>query len=147
MKRCWRPTARRCISSAPVAGTNITGIWQGFFTYPSLFRAGQFSATLIETSGSLSGSTSELYPFAPRAGETVLAMLSGRRIGSSVTFIKSYEGPEEPNHAIEYEGTLTDDFLEIEGRWTIPGDWTGRFLMIRPGGRSVEVARKAFERV
>lgn len=126
--------------------TNLTGVWQGLFTYPNFLRAGQFSATLIETPAWLSGSTSEMYPFDPRAGETVLAMLSGRRIGSSVAFTKTYEGPKEPNHSVEYEGTLTSDFLEIEGRWFIPGSWAGRFLMIRSGGRSVEAARKAFER-
>jgi hypothetical protein len=129
-----------------MANTNLTGVWQGLFTYPSLFRAGQFGATLIESSGLVSGSTSEIYPYAPRAGETVLAMLSGRRVGPSVTFTKTYEGPGEPNHAVEYEGMLTDDFMEIEGFWSIPGNWAGRFLMIRSGGRSVESARKVFER-
>lgn len=125
---------------------NLTGVWQGLFTYPAFFRAGQFTATLIDTANRLSGSTSEVYPFPPRSGDTVLAMLSGVRGGMSVRFTKTYEGPEEPNHSVEYEGVLTDDHLEIEGRWFIPGDWAGRFLMIRSGGRSVEVARQAFER-
>ena len=129
-----------------MADTNLTGVWQGLFTYPSLFRAGHFSATLIETSSWLSGSTSELCAYGPRAGETVLAMLSGRRDGMAVRFTKTYEGPAEPNHSVEYEGTLTEDFMEIEGVWIIPGQWAGRFLMIRSGGRSVEAARKAFER-
>jgi hypothetical protein len=130
-----------------VAGENLTGVWQGLFTYPRFLRAGNFSATLIETASHLSGSTSEILTFGgPRMGETVLAMLSGRRSGSAVTFTKTYEGPEKPNHSVEYEGTLTDDFLEIEGRWFIPGNWAGRFLMIRSGGRSVEEAREVFER-
>jgi hypothetical protein len=73
-------------------------------------------------------------------------MLAGSRSGSIVTFTKSYEGPEKPNHSVEYEGTLTEDSLEIEGRWFIPGNWAGRFLMIRSGGRSVEAARQVFER-
>jgi hypothetical protein len=73
-------------------------------------------------------------------------MLSGTRSGMSVRFTKTYEGPQRPNHAVEYEGTITQDYLEIEGRWFIPGNWAGRFLMIRSGGRSVEVAREAFER-
>jgi hypothetical protein len=129
-----------------VAGENLTGVWQGLFTYPRFLRAGNFSATLIETASHLSGSTSEVIAIGPRAGETVLAMLSGSRSGSAVTFTKAYEGPEKPNHSVEYEGTLTDDFLEIEGRWFIPGNWAGRFLMIRSGGRSVEEAREVFER-
>ena len=129
-----------------MADTNLTGVWQGLFTYPAIFRAGRFTATVIETSSWLSGSTSEIWPEGPRAGETVLAMLSGRRTESSVVFTKTYEGPGEPNHSVSYEGTLTDDCMEIEGRWFIPGAWAGRFLMIRSGGRSVEAARKTFER-
>jgi hypothetical protein len=63
-----------------------------------------------------------------------------------VAFTKQYEGPELPNHAVEYEGTLAEDFMEIDGRWFIPGSWAGRFLMIRSGGRSIEAARQAFEK-
>jgi hypothetical protein len=129
-----------------VAGENLTGVWQGLFTYPRYLRAGNFSATLIETASHLSGSTSEICAMGPRRGQTVFAMLSGHRAGNAVVFTKAYEGPERPNHSVEYEGTLTDDFLEIEGRWFIPGNWAGRFLMIRSGGRSVEVAREEFER-
>ena len=137
----------RCISDI-VAGESLTGVWQGLFTYPRFFRAGNFNATLIETVSYLSGSTSEIWAFGgPKAGETVFAMLSGHRAGGAVTFTKTYEGPGRPNHSVQYEGTLTDDFLEIEGRWFIPGNWAGRFLMIRSGGRSVEVAREEFERV
>jgi len=130
-----------------VVGENLTGVWEGLFTYPRFLRAGNFSATLIETASHLSGSTSEIWlTSGPRRGETVLGMLAGRRSFLSVRFTKTYVGPERPNHAVEYEGTLTEDFQEIEGRWFIPGNWAGRFLMIRSGGRSVEVAREEFER-
>ncbi|HEY4076765.1 MAG TPA: hypothetical protein VGM26_07510 [Rhizomicrobium sp.] len=125
---------------------NLTGVWQGLFTYPSVLRAGNFSATLIETSSHVSGSTSEVLGYGLRKGETVLAFLSGKRDGFSVVFAKQYEGPEKPNHSVKYEGTLTGDFMELEGRWFIPGNWAGRFLMIRSGGRSVEMARATFER-
>jgi hypothetical protein len=125
---------------------NLTGVWQGLFSYPSMYRAAGFTATLIETGRSLTGSTTELAVGGPRHGMAVTAFLSGRRIGSHVTFTKQYEGPEPPNHAVEYEGTLSDDVMEINGRWFIPGSWAGRFLMIRSGGRSVEAARQAFER-
>jgi len=130
-----------------MTGENLTGVWQGLFSYPRYLRAGNFSATLIETASRLSGSTSEMAQIGPRRGQTVLAMLDGIRRGHQVRFTKTYEGPQYPNHSVEYEGTLTPDFLEIEGRWFIPGNWAGRFLMIRSGGRSVEVAREVFERV
>lgn len=125
---------------------NLTGIWQGLFSYPSMYRAASFTATLIETGSHLTGSTVEIAVGGPRDAMAVAAFLSGRRTGSRVTFTKQYEGPEPPNHAVEYEGMLTGDCMEIDGRWFIPGSWAGRFLMIRSGGRSVEVARQAFER-
>lgn len=125
---------------------NLTGVWQGLFSYPRMYRAAGFTATLIEAGGHLSGSTTEIGVGGPRDGTAVSAFLSGRRTGPRVAFTKQYEGPEPPNHAVEYEGTLTDDGMEIDGRWFIPGSWAGRFLMIRSGGRSVEAAREAFEK-
>lgn len=125
---------------------NLTGVWQGLFSYPRRYHAATFTATLIEAGSGFTGSTTELAVTGPRDGQTVFATLSGRRTGARVAFTKQYEGPLEPNHSVEYEGTLSPDFMEIEGRWFIPGDWAGRFLMIRSGGRSVEAAREAFEK-
>jgi hypothetical protein len=125
---------------------NLTGVWQGLFSYPSMYRAAAFTATLIESGSRLTGSTTEIAVGGPRDGMAVSAFLSGRRTGSHVAFTKQYEGPELPNHAVEYEGTLAEDFMEIDGRWFIPGSWAGRFLMIRSDGRSIEAARQAFEK-
>jgi hypothetical protein len=61
--------------------------------------------------------------------------------------VKTYDGSGGWSHAVRYAGVLTDDHSEIEGTWTLPGGWSGRFLMVRSTGRSVEVARKAFERL
>jgi hypothetical protein len=125
---------------------NLTGVWQGLFSYPSRYHAAAFTATLIEAGSGFTGSTTELAVAGPRDGQAVFATLSGRRTGARIVFTKQYEGPLEPNHSVEYEGTLSADFMEIEGRWFIPGDWAGHFLMIRSGGRSVEAAREAFEK-
>jgi len=125
---------------------NLTGVWQGLFSYPHCYRAAPFTATLIQVGACFTGSTTETAVGGPRDGMVVSALLSGRRVGRHVTFTKQYEGPEEPNHLVEYEGSLSDDFMEIDGRWFIPGNWAGRFLMIRSGGRSVEAAREAFEK-
>ena len=126
--------------------TNLTGVWQGLFSYPRMYRAAGFTATVIESGGGLTGSTTEIAVGGPRDGMAVSAFLSGGRTGSRVVFTKQYEGPEPPNHAVEYEGTLAEDFMEIDGRWFIPGSWAGRLLMIRSSGRSVEEARQAFEK-
>ena len=125
---------------------NLTGVWQGLFSYPRMYRAASFTATLIEAGRTVTGSTAEIAVGGPRDGMAVAAFLSGRRTGSRVVFTKQYEGPEPPNHAVEYEGVLAEEGMEIDGRWFIPGSWAGRFLMIRSGGRSVEQARQAFEK-
>jgi hypothetical protein len=38
---------------------NLTGVWQGFYTYPGGIGSVAFGATLIETGSTLSGSTHE----------------------------------------------------------------------------------------
>jgi hypothetical protein len=124
---------------------NLTGVWQGLFSYPRQYRAASFTATLIEAGTGFTGSTTELGVGGMQDGMPVTAFLSGRRAGSRLTFVKQYEGPDEPNHAVSYDGTLSPDHMEIDGRWFIPGSWAGRFLMIRSGGRSVEAARATFE--
>ncbi|HSM96950.1 MAG TPA: hypothetical protein VLT91_12955 [Rhizomicrobium sp.] len=126
--------------------SNLTGVWQGLYSYPRALEPGLFTVTLIETGTSLSGSTSEVWPRGKRAGDTILSFLSGHRRDYDVDFVKTYEGPDKPNHSVHYDGTLTGDFLEIEGLWHIPGQWSGRFLMIRSGTKSVAEARRKFQR-
>jgi hypothetical protein len=36
---------------------------------------------------------------------------------------------------------------EIEGRWTIPGAWSGTFLMVRASRQSEAIERQASEKV
>ncbi len=65
--------------------------------------------------------------------ETLFFSLSGGRRGSAVDFVKTYHGTSPHYGTIIYDGTVNGDATEIEGRWTIPGNWSGRFLMIRSG--------------
>ena len=112
---------------------SLTGVWQGFFSYPRALGPVQFTATLIETGGWITGTTHEPCDIGEHQGETLYATLSGSRDGTSVTFDKTYDGSGGRTHTIRYEGTLSDDGIEIEGRWIIRASWAGRFLMIRSG--------------
>jgi hypothetical protein len=112
---------------------SLTGVWQGFFSYPRALGPVQFTATLIETQSALSGTTHEPCDVGPHKGETLFAVLSGHRDGSSVVFDKTYDGSGGRTHTIRYDGTISDDGGEIEGRWMIRANWAGRFLMIRSG--------------
>jgi hypothetical protein len=93
-----------------------------------------FTATLFEVGSTLSGSASE--PCAAGPSGTLVFSVSGDRNGSAVTFVKTYHGPNlRYRHPIHYEGTVNEDATEVEGAWTIPGNWSGRFIMMRSGGQ------------
>ena len=124
---------------------NLTGIWQGLYSYP-FGSSVSFVATLIDSGGSLTGSTHE--PCSFHAGRTICAMLEGSREGHAVSFVKTYQeaGPHYAA-AVRYRGTLSGDATEIAGRWTIWRVLSGKFLMIRSAGKAAEVERTQSELV
>jgi hypothetical protein len=105
-----------------------------------------FVATLIEAGRMVSGTTHESCDGGSGPAETLYATLEGHRQGSAVTFVKTYDGGRPHYGRVVYEGTLSADGTEIEGRWTVPGSWSGKFLMIRPAGKEQAVSRRAVER-
>jgi hypothetical protein len=125
---------------------NLTGIWHGLYSYPIDRAAVSFVATVIEVGGTVSGSTHEPCDFGGTPNETLYATLLGHRRDSAVVFVKTYNGGKPHYGRVAYEGTLNADGTEIEGRWTIPSNWSGKFLMIRSAGKEEAVSRKAFER-
>ena len=110
---------------------DLTGVWNGLYSYPD-GRSVTFVATLIESGRTLTGSTHEPCLGGDCPSGTLLASLMGRRDGSAVSFRKTYEAAGPRFATVNYAGTLNADATEIEGRWTIPGVWSGKFLMIRP---------------
>ena len=126
---------------------NLTGIWQGLYSYPRAFEPVGFTATLLESGSWLSGSIHEMAREEDGAPVEVYATLLGGRTGQDVHFTKTYDGANGWSHAVAYQGLLSDDATEIEGRWSVPGVWSGKFLMIRPEGRRASILREAFARV
>ena len=83
-------------------------------------------ATLIEAGSHVTGTTHEPNSFEPST--TLLATVSGRRDGQRVSFTKICQnGGVVYGSPIEYEGMLSGDGTEIEGRWVIRGHWSGKF--------------------
>lgn len=124
---------------------NLTGVWQGLYTYPRILQRVLFGATLIEAGSWVTGSTHEVWNHGPHKGKTLTAMLEGQRSDSVLTFTKTYEVGNLK--AIQYEGAISADGLEIEGRWMISNDWAGKFLMIRSAGKEQSVDHQVFERI
>ena len=124
---------------------NLTGVWNGLYTYQD-GRSTSFIATLIESGGSLSGTTHEPNSIGA-SGSMLYATVVGARSDSAVTFTKTYEKPDVfHNSPIRYEGALNGEGTEIEGRWTIMLFWSGKFLMVRSPGQEIKAERKAYER-
>jgi hypothetical protein len=120
---------------------NLTGVWDGAFKN-SDGGSVSFTATLIESGSLLTGSTHEpcALSYCPR--KTHLANLSGRRSGRAVSFVKTYDPPGYGYDTVIYGGELNGDASEITGRWTIPPDLSGEFLMIRAARRAAVRTRK-----
>jgi hypothetical protein len=125
---------------------NLTGVWSGLYTYQD-GRSTSFVATLIENGGSLTGTTHEPSTLAGDLSATLFASLAGSRRDCAVSFTKTYDQPDVFHRSpIVYEGALNGEGNEIEGRWTISGAWSGKFLMIRSPGQEAKASRKAFAR-
>jgi hypothetical protein len=122
---------------------DLTGIWNGLYTYPD-GKSVAFVATLIESGSSLSGTTHER----GLLGNTAYATLSGSRQDSAVSFIKKYEKHRFLyKNPVVYEGTLSSDCMEIEGRWAIGKILSGKFLMIRSPSQTAKAETKLSEPV
>jgi len=126
---------------------DLTGVWLGLYSYPQKLEPVSFTATLIDTSGAISGSSHESFPRPPLAPYTAFATLDGRREEHAVSFVKTYDGGIPHKQPISYEGSIVDDGNEIEGRWIISRVWSGRFLMVRSAPNAETIVRKKYERV
>ena len=120
-------------------------MWDGLFSYPRRFASVPFTATLIHAGSSITGAIHEHPVEGPTAGQVRLAIFEGVCSGCAISFLKTYDPPPPHGKPVKYEGTLNADATEIEGRWTIPGDWSGKFLMVRSsrGLAAAKAARKA----
>jgi hypothetical protein len=131
---------------ARACAENLTGVWHGLYSYP-YGQSVSFVATLIDSGVSFSGTIHEPCVLGDSPNKTLHATLDGTRQGSAVSFLKTYQDAGANYGSVQYDGTLSDDGTEIEGRWRIQNDWSGKFLMIRPAGKVVEVEQEVSEQV
>lgn len=120
----------------------LTGVWHGQYAYPMALEPVHFVATLIDSGGAISGSTHETTGRPGEGSQRRLAIVEGARDGANVRFVKIYAPASADHQDVIYTGALNADRSEIEGTWMIPGDWSGRFLMIRSRGTAAAVERR-----
>lgn len=122
------------------AGPSLTGVWDGVFRQ-RVVGSVAFTATLVESGNQITGSTHEPCVLVACPRKTHLATLSGRRLGRSVSFVKTYDPPGFGYHTVTYAGELNADATEITGTWAIDSLF-GDFLMTRAARRVEARSRK-----
>lgn len=112
---------------------DLTGRWEGIFNYPRQLPPTGYVAVLVERGGVLTGEIEEVGD-GPEHGTPLIALVEGERVGISVRFRKRYADPSRAHYTVRYDGTLSAEGDEITGEWTIPGIWSGTFIMVRAAG-------------
>jgi len=120
------------------ADLDLTGRWSGIYNYPHSMPPIAFEAVILDSGAFITGETEE----SGRNGDTLHAMVEGHLEGSEVRFAKIYDEAPRAAYRIDYIGTIADGGDEIHGRWQIPGNWSGTFLMVREGGAEEEAAEQ-----
>lgn len=124
---------------------NLSGKWSGFFNYPSQFPPNPFDAELTDVGGTISGLITQPGEFFYPPGTVLQAVVEGSRLGSELRFIKIYDELDRPTP--HYRGTIQPGGDEVHGEWTIPGDWSGTFFMIRAGEAKAAEERRVSEEI
>ena len=117
---------------------DLTGRWTGVYFYPhdhpwnanDTLPATPFTAELSDIDGKVTGSTVEPDMLGPRGAPPIPATLKGAHHRGQLVFTKFPRGGGQ-THTIDYEGAISEDGDTIEGRWVIPGAWSGTFRMSR----------------
>ena len=109
----------------------ISGFWAGTYAYPEASMAPvKFDCELRQDGSVISGDITESH----RAGQMLLAEISGQLSGQNIQFIKSYRnGGENFLWDIAYSGQVSEKKDHISGQWRV-GMRTGTFEMQRDAG-------------
>ena len=84
---------------------DLSGDWRGIFNYPAAQPPTEFTATLHDAGGALSGRTVE----PSLRGATITARIDGRRTGASVAFVKLYDDEDGAYDTVAYQGDVDAD--------------------------------------
>ena len=123
----------------------LSGVWSGEYWYGAGNERIKFAANLLETTGSLAGTTLEPAPPSISSNGELGADLTGVRDGQDVRFTKVYSTATERLAPIAYSGLADADLLVIEGGWRIGGVFSvrGGFIMRRVTLLKERISEKA----
>ena len=122
------------------ADYDLSGRWTGIFSYPAELPPNNFEATIRDAGGAITGVITQPREIFDPPGPHREAVIEGRREGATLSFVKFYDDLDRPTP--HYHGRIQPGGDEVAGEWTIPGDWSGTFIMIRAGRAAEEIERR-----
>ena len=125
--------------------SDLTGLWSGEYWYNGGGRPAPFSAHIIDSLGTITGTALGPNAFAHPGLAELSADISGARGELSVRFNKLYHpAPGVHRYPIVYSGTVDSNFTMIDGDWRFPDGFSGRFVLVRVsrGAKAEEVKRE-----
>jgi hypothetical protein len=125
--------------------TDLSGHWIGMFSYPAEFPPNNFEAELRDIGGQVTGLITQPREIFDIPGPPRQAVIEGQRTGGQLSFIKIYDDLDRPT--VHYSGAIQPGGDEIEGTWSLPGDWSGTFMMVRARKEAAAEERKIGEDV
>jgi len=111
----------------------MAGLWQGQYHYPNNKRPPVPFTLRITATGAANfdGAMSEPNTFGDKTSDVLTADAVGYADEKGfVTFLKKYDGTGGVDHVVIYRGRLVGRD-RVEGTWTVPDSWSGRFEMRR----------------
>ena len=120
---------------------DLSGFWIGAYHYPIAAKPVAFNAVIEDDMGLFTGEICENVTFCRPSEMLLFASIFGNLNHHHVHFEKVYESGAAAGYGkVLYTGDLAADGNSIQGRWTIPGDWSGRFVMERTKGAVSDLA-------
>lgn len=125
--------------------SDLTGLWSGEYWYNGGGRPTPFSAHVVDSLGTITGTTLEPNTFAHPGLIELSADINGSRGELSVRFSKLYHpAPGVHHEPILYSGSIDPNFTMIDGEWRIEGGFSGRFVLVRVS-RGAQIAAETRE--
>lgn len=107
---------------------DLSGVWYGHYAADRDDQANSFIAVLEETHGAVIGTITE--PDDTGQLDLRRASVAGQRGGTTLGFVKQYDGRGGWSHAVHYSGQVDEEGTRVVGRWSVEG-LTGSFTMQR----------------
>lgn len=136
--KAWKVAEKSAFSRE----TDLTGLWSGEFWYSHTARPTPFSAHIIDSGGTISGTTLEPATFGSPHLTELSADISGSRGDLSLRFTKIYHpAPGVHRNPIYYAGTVDEKLTMIDGDWRFADGFSGRFVLVRASRGAMPAAR------